>query len=384
MTFSPHSILVTGGAGFIGQNLVEYVLAQQADRKVVVLDALTYASNPTLLERHVASGRMELVRGDITDRALVKELFAEHKFDAVTHLAAESHVDRSIAEPDVFVRTNVLGTHVLLDAALADWRRRESLEHARFLHISTDEVFGDLDFDEPAFTENSPYRPSSPYSATKAASDHLARAYHRTYKLPVIVTNCSNNYGPRQHPEKLIPLSIIRALRGESLPIYGDGMNIRDWLFVEDHCHALWLALTQGLVGLTYNIGGGTEQANKTVAAAICAAIDEKFSAMPSLRERFPNCPAARGKPCGDLITFVKDRAGHDRRYAIDPAFAEQALGYRPAETFKTGLNRTIDWYLEHNAWWERALSPGFHTWIEDNYAPKSRSADAGVADGVL
>jgi len=363
-------ILVTGGAGFIGQNLVRHLL-QQTNSRIVILDALTYASNPTQLTPLMQDGRLSLVHGDIVDRELVKSLFDQYAFDTVLHLAAESHVDRSISAPDVFVRTNVLGTHNLLMCALENWQSRGVLDTARFVHVSTDEVFGDLDYTDPPFTENSPYRPSSPYSASKAASDHMARAYQRTYGLPVIVTNCSNNYGPCQHPEKLMPLMIIRCLEGKSLPVYGDGANVRDWLFVKDHCRAITLALSKGVPGGTYNIGGGTEQTNKNVVEKICDLIDRRFRDNPALAQRYPHCPAASGKSCRDLITFVTDRPGHDRRYAIDPSFAKGALGYVPEESFETGLLQTIDWYLENETWWRTAMSPNFHDWIRDNYGSR-------------
>jgi dTDP-glucose 4,6-dehydratase len=313
-----NSLLITGGAGFIGQNFVAHLAKQVRARTIVVLDSLTYASNPTELERLIAEAQVVFVHGDICDESLVRSQFKRFKFNEVVHLAAESHVDRSIAYPDAFVRTNVIGTHVLLKCALEYWTTASTLSTSRFLHVSTDEVFGDLKSGDPAFTESSAYRPSSPYSATKAASDHLARAFQRTYGLPVIVTNCSNNYGPRQHPEKLIPLMIIRALEGKALPVYGDGLNRRDWLYVEDHCRALELGLQFGVPGESYNIGGGTEQTNIKVVETISTLIDEMFAGDASLARRYSNCPAARGIPCKSLISYVRDRPGHDRRYAID------------------------------------------------------------------
>jgi dTDP-glucose 4,6-dehydratase len=372
----PHTLLVTGGAGFIGQNLVHFVAAGASDRRIVVLDALTYAANPTSLEPLARAGRIKLIHADIADVQAVEEVFRTEEIDAVAHLAAESHVDRSISGPDVFLSTNVVGTHTLLKCALADWQRRGCMDAARFLHVSTDEVFGDLEADEPAFTEASPYRPSSPYSATKAASDHLARAYQRTYGLPVIVTNCSNNYGPYQHPEKLIPLMAINALEGKPLPVYGDGTNVRDWLFVEDHCRALALALERGTTGQTYAIGGGAEKKNIEIVNFICAHLDARFAQDSNLRKRYPRCPAASGQACRSLISYVKDRPGHDRRYAINSGFASRALGYRPQETFESGLARTVDWYLANEAWWRRALSADFSRWMERTYgAPRDLMA---------
>ena len=362
------ALLVTGGAGFIGQNAVHHLAAKPGFGKIVVLDALTYAANPTSLEPLVAAKRIEIVHGSICDLDRVAALFKEHKFDAVAHFAAESHVDRSIAGPDAFVQTNVIGTYNLLKCALHDWDGRGILGTARFLHVSTDEVFGDLEPEEPAFTESSPYKPSSPYSATKAASDHLVRAYFRTFGLPAVITNCSNNYGPYQHPEKLIPLMIINALEGKPLPVYGDGRNVRDWLFVGDHCRALELALTGGKPGDTYNIGGGTEQPNIAVVRRICELIDAAFARDPALKARYPKSPAAAGRACASLITHVTDRLGHDRRYAINPSYARRTLGYEPQQSFESGLSRTVSWYIENEDWWRRALTPGFGEWVATNY----------------
>lgn len=361
------SLLVTGGAGFIGQNLVHRLAAGSAWERIVVLDALTYAANPVSLEPLIAAGRIKFVHGNLGELDGIATLFAEHKFDAVAHLAAESHVDRSISGPDAFVQTNVIGTYNLLKGTLNSWEKR-GLTSARFLHVSTDEVFGDLGPDDPPFTESSPYRPSSPYSATKAASDHMVRAFFRTYGLPCIITNCSNNYGPYQHPEKLIPLMIIHALEGKALPVYGNGSNVRDWLFVEDHCKALELALLRGQPGNTYNVGGGSEQANLAVVHRICDLIDQSFSETPDLMKRFPGSPAGRGESCRSLVSFVTDRPGHDRRYAIDASYTKQALGYTPQETFDSGLARTVKWYLGNEPWWRRALTPGFSDWVAKNY----------------
>ena len=330
-----HTLLVTGGAGFIGSNFVHHVLAT-TDCSVVNLDLLTYAGNPESLTG-LDPARHRLVQGDICDRALVDRLLAEHRPDAIVHFAAESHVDRSIDSAAEFVRTNVLGTQALLDAARGYWRERG--DGFRFLHVSTDEVYGDLTPDEPAFTERHPYRPSSPYAASKAGADHLVRAAHRTWGLPVLITNCSNNYGPRQFPEKLIPLVLLNALDGRELPVYGDGQQRRDWLFVDDHCRALWRVLEAGRIGRTYNIGGNAEKPNLEVVESLCDLLDERR-------------PVA--SPRRELIRFVADRPGHDRRYAIDASRIRDELGWTPEVDFSGGLARTVDWYLEHRDWWQR------------------------------
>lgn len=373
---SPGNILVTGGAGFIGQNFVHYALAGENALHMVVLDALTYAANPSSLEAPIGTGRIEFVKSDITDLASLKQLFDARRFDAVVHFAAESHVDRSILGPDAFVQTNVIGTYNLLKCALSDWTTRKVLEQSRFLHVSTDEVFGDLTPDEPPFTENSPYRPSSPYSASKAGADHLVRAFTRTYGLPGIITNCSNNYGPFQHPEKLIPLMIIHALQGKPMPVYGDGLNVRDWLYVEDHCRALLEVLRRGEVGQTYNVGGEAERTNRDVVRDIGRLIDARMAADPAMRGKYPASPAAGGISCASLITRVADRPGHDRRYAINGTFLKQSLGVAPREDFQTGLKRTVDWYMENDAWWLHALSGDYGEWIARNYGRREPSAN--------
>lgn len=330
------TVLVTGGAGFIGSAVCR-LLAGQGTR-VVNLDKLTYAGNLASLGVLEGSPYYRFVQGDIGDVALVSELLREERVDAIMHLAAETHVDRSIDAPLAFVETNVVGTVRLLQAALDYWKglSGEKARRFRFHHVSTDEVFGDLPFDSGVFTEDTAYAPSSPYSASKAASDHFVRAWHETYKLPVVLSNCSNNYGPWQFPEKLIPLTILNALEGRPLPVYGKGANVRDWLHVEDHARALDRVLTSGAVGETYLIGGKAERTNLQVVHAICDLIDIRLG------------NAGRR----DLISFVTDRPGHDRRYAIDPAKTERALGWSPAETFETGLVATIDWYLANQAWW--------------------------------
>jgi dTDP-glucose 4,6-dehydratase len=351
-------ILVTGGAGFIGANFVLDWLAQ-ADEPIVNLDALTYAGNLQSLAPLRGDARHVFVQGDITDRPLLDWILARHRPRAVIHFAAESHVDRSIHGPAAFVRTNVEGTFTLLEAARTHFDALDGGEKAafRFLHVSTDEVYGSLGPGEPAFSEAHPFAPNSPYSASKASADHLARAWYHTYGLPVLTTNCSNNYGPLQFPEKLIPLMIVNALAGRPLPVYGDGMNVRDWLYVGDHCAAVREVLARGRVGETYNVGGGSEMPNIEIVRAVCALLDE-------LR---PD-PAGR---CDRLISYVKDRPGHDRRYAIDSRKIERELGWRPAETFTSGLRRTVRWYLDHPEWVADVQSGAYREWVAANYGAR-------------
>ncbi len=351
-------ILVTGGAGFIGSNFVLDWIAQVGE-PVVNLDALTYAGNLRSLASLQGDARHVFVQGDICDRALVERLLAEHRPRAVVHFAAESHVDRSIHGPGAFMRTNVEGTFKLLEAARAHWNTLQGEEKSdwRFLHVSTDEVYGSLAPDAPAFTEEHPYEPNSPYSASKAASDHLVRAWHHTYGLPVLTTNCSNNYGPYHFPEKLIPLMIVNALAGKPLPVYGDGQQIRDWLYVKDHCSGIRAVLAGGRVGQTYNIGGWNEQANIDIVHKVCALLDE-------LRPD-PAGPYAR------LVTHVTDRPGHDRRYAINTRKLERELGWRPAETFNSGIRKTVQWYLDHPEWVAEVLSGAYRDWLAANYATR-------------
>jgi dTDP-glucose 4,6-dehydratase len=334
-------ILVTGGAGFIGSAVVRLLL-ERTQHSVVNLDKLTYAADPAFAE--FDHPRYTFVHADICDGAAVSNAFAEHRPDAVMHLAAESHVDRSIDDPAAFLRTNVFGTYEMLAACLDYWRGLDPAARAsfRFHHISTDEVYGDLEEEDPAFSEETRYDPSSPYSASKASSDHLVRAWHRTYGLPVVISNCSNNYGPRQFPEKLIPLVILRAIAGKPLPVYGDGRQVRDWLFVDDHANALLAILTRGAIGRTYNVGGRSEQRNIDVVRTICAILEEEKPDKPEGVARYE-----------DLISFVADRPGHDRRYAIDSRRIADELGWTPAETFDTGLRRTVRWYLDHLQWCE-------------------------------
>jgi dTDP-glucose 4,6-dehydratase len=350
-------LLVTGGAGFIGANFVRYWRARRGGDRIVVLDALTYAGNPANLD---GVEGVDLVQGDIRDTDLVRALLAERELDTIIHFAAESHVDRSIEGPDAFIDTNIVGTHSLLKAAKAVWLDSGSGRPHRFHHISTDEVYGSLGPDDPAFAETTPYAPNSPYSASKAGSDHLVRAYHHTFGLRVTTTNCSNNYGPYQFPEKLLPLFLINCLTGKSLPIYGDGMNVRDWLHVEDHCRGIELVLDRGVPGETYNIGGGEELPNIAVIEAVCRGVDEAFARDPALASRFPQAPAARGEPSESLKTYVTDRPGHDRRYAIDETKARTELGYAPARDFREGLAATLDWYLANEGWWSAILDGSY------------------------
>ncbi len=348
------NLLVTGGAGFIGANFVRHMRGTFPAQPVVVLDALTYAGNRSSIDD---MDGVELVVGDICDTALVSRLIDDHAIDTIVHFAAESHVDRSINGPDAFVTTNVVGTHSLLKAAKAAWLDRGSGRPHRFHHVSTDEVYGSLGPEDPAFSEITPYAPNSPYSASKAGSDHLVRAYHHTFGLQTTTTNCSNNYGPYQFPEKLIPLFILNALNGRALPIYGDGMNVRDWLHVEDHCRGILLALEQGVPGETYNIGGGQELSNLQVVEEICRGVDAAFAADRALAERFPGAPAAKGAETASLRTFVADRKGHDRRYAIDATKAHAELGYLPVRDFARGFAATLAWYLSREDWWAPLLS---------------------------
>jgi dTDP-glucose 4,6-dehydratase len=343
-------MLITGGAGFIGTNFVLHRLRDYPQETIVVLDALTYAGNRANLAE--VEDRIHFVHGDIRDTPLVERLLREHELRTIVHFAAESHVDRSIEGPDAFIETNVIGTHSLLKAARSVWLGGSGVPH-RFHHVSTDEVYGSLRPDDPPFTEEHPYRPNSPYSASKAASDHLVRAYYHTFGLEVTTSNCSNNYGPYQFPEKLIPLIILNILHGKPLPIYGDGLNVRDWLYVEDHCRGISLVLERGIPGEVYNIGGSNERTNIEIVRTLCAMIDERFRADPTLSRAYPSAPSAQGRSAADLITFVRDRPGHDRRYAIDARKAEQTLGYLPTAQLADGLTSTVAWYLSARPWWQ-------------------------------
>jgi dTDP-glucose 4,6-dehydratase len=350
-------ILVTGGAGFIGSNFVLQWLASEPSRPLN-LDKLTYAGNLNNLRTIEAHPRYRFIQGDIVDRDFLQELLRRDQPRAIVHFAAESHVDRSIHGPDDFVRTNVNGTFSLLEETRAYWSALAEADRAafRFLHVSTDEVYGSLQAADPAFCETTPYAPNSPYSATKAASDHLVRAYHHTYGLPVLTTNCSNNYGPHQFPEKLIPLMILNACSGKALPVYGDGKNVRDWLYVEDHCRAIRTVLARGRVGETYNVGGRSEKTNLEIIDSVCQLLDE-------LR---PNDPVM---PHSKLVTFVKDRPGHDRRYAMDTRKIERELQWQPEETFESGIGKTVRWYLAHADWVRDVTSGSYRQWMAKNYA---------------
>ena len=351
--FNNKTILITGGAGFIGANFVHHWKSVAPQDNIIVLDLLTYAGNRENLD---GLDDVHLVVGDICDTDLVSSLIADHKVDTVVHFAAESHVDRSITGPDAFVTTNVVGTHSLLKAAKKAWLDEGSGKPHRFHHVSTDEVYGSLGSNDPAFSEATPYAPNSPYSASKAGSDHLVRAYHHTYGLETTTSNCSNNYGPFQFPEKLIPLFMLNALNGKPLPIYGDGLNVRDWLHVQDHCRGIEACLQKGRPGETYNIGGGQELPNLAVIEEICRTVDKAFAVNPELAERFPNAPAARGGKSEELKTFVADRKGHDRRYAIDESKAREELGYKPERDFPQGFAETLDWYLQREDWWKKLI----------------------------
>ncbi|MBL1173914.1 MAG: dTDP-glucose 4,6-dehydratase [Pantanalinema sp. GBBB05] len=356
MSRTAHRILITGGAGFIGSNFVHHWCEQYPDDRVVVLDALTYAGNRQNLTSLENQANVRFVQGDICDRALVDTLLEEEAIDTVAHFAAESHVDRSILGPDAFVRTNVIGSFTLLEAFRQYWNSCNQPSHYRFLHVSTDEVYGSLGPDDPAFAETTPYAPNSPYSASKAGSDHLARAYYHTYGVPTIITNCSNNYGPYHFPEKLIPLMAINILLGKPLPVYGDGQNIRDWLYVRDHCSALDVVIHQGKPGETYNVGGNNEVKNIDLVHKLCDLMDELAPELPV-------------RPCRELITFVKDRPGHDRRYAINATKLKTELGWTPAETVDSGLRKTVEWYLANRDWWQPLLSAEYQAYYQKVYA---------------
>ncbi|GGD57684.1 dTDP-glucose 4,6-dehydratase [Lacimicrobium alkaliphilum] len=355
------NLLVTGGAGFIGANFVHYWLAKHPDDKVVVLDALTYAGNQASLNTVAQHPAFTFIKGDICDTNLVEELIEQHQIDTLVHFAAESHVDRSITGPDAFIETNIIGTYSLLKAAKKKWidepkANGQSPKSHRFHHVSTDEVYGTLSAEDPAFTEETAYAPNSPYSASKAASDHLVRAYHHTYGLQVTTSNCSNNYGPYHFPEKLIPLIITNILQNNPLPVYGDGQQIRDWLYVEDHARGIELVLQKGQVGENYNIGGHNEWANIDIVKLVCSLVDKAFAEDSSLAERFSSAQSAMQQNSASLITFVDDRPGHDRRYAIDATKTNAELGYQPAESFESGIKKTLHWYLNNENWWRPLL----------------------------
>jgi dTDP-glucose 4,6-dehydratase len=358
------NVLITGGAGFIGSNFVRYILKNEPDVHVVNLDVLTYAGSLENLKNLPHAERHTFVRGDICNRSLVDDILHRHQIDTIVHFAAESHVDRSILGPEQFIQTNIIGTFTLLEAARHFWLQEQAFQdqpdiEVRFHHVSTDEVYGSLEPDEPAFSESTPYAPNSPYAASKASSDHLVRAYGHTYQLPCTITNCSNNYGPYQFPEKLIPLMILNALEGRPLPVYGDGQQIRDWLYVEDHCDAIWTVLRKGEPGETYNIGGGNQPTNLTVVRTLCDILDE--------------CrPNSAYLPHQSLLQFVTDRPGHDRRYAMDSAKIQRELDWQPQHSLTSGLLKTVEWYLE-NPGWVAAINKhqDYQGWLKENYAQR-------------
>ncbi|HNT26336.1 MAG TPA: dTDP-glucose 4,6-dehydratase [Anaerolineales bacterium] len=357
------NVLVTGGAGFIGSNFIRFLLKAEPEVHIVNLDILTYAGSLENLQELPDPNRHTFVKGDICDRALVDELMHKHQVDTIVHFAAETHVDRSIVYPDQFLKTNVVGTFTLLEAARQYWivEKALPLEMVRFHHISTDEVFGTLSLEDPAWDEDTPYDPSSPYSAAKAASDHYVRAWGHTFGLPYSITNCTNNYGPNQFPEKLIPLMILNAADGQPLPIYGDGKQIRDWLYVEDHCEAIWLVITKGQPGQTFNIGGGSQPTNIEVVQHLCATLDE-------LRPNSPHAPHSK------LMKFVPDRPGHDRRYAIDITKIQNTLGWQPRQSLGSGLQKTVEWYLSHTAWVKSVREQReYQKWLDKNYANRTK-----------
>ena len=355
------NVLVTGGAGFIGSNFIHYLLKCDSELRILNLDALTYAGCPENLRRLPDPDRHEFVHGNICDHQLVNSLLRNNQIDTIVHFAAETHVDRSIIGPAQFIQTNIIGTFTLLEAARQFWLQENALPgiEKRFHHVSTDEVYGSLSLKDPPFSETTPYSPNSPYAASKASSDHLVRSYYHTYGLPISITNCSNNYGPRQFPEKFIPLIILNAIEGKPLPVYGDGQQIRDWLYVEDHCHAIWTVVCKGKVGETYNVGGGNQPVNLTVLNTLCEILDECLPRSPHL-------------PHNSLIRFVADRPGHDRRYAVDILRINSELGWRPRQSLHTGLLKTVEWYLSNQDWVETIRKQhDYQQWLERNYSQR-------------
>jgi dTDP-glucose 4,6-dehydratase len=366
-------LLITGGAGFIGANFCRYWSAAHPADRLVVLDALTYAGNLASIDGLIQSQCVRFVHGDICDRDRVASLLREERIDTVVNFAAESHVDRSIEDPQRFLRTNVMGTHALLEAARIAWPQPVASGY-RFHHVSTDEVYGSLGPADPAFTESTPYAPNSPYSASKAAADHVVRAYAHTYGMPCTISNCSNNYGPYQFPEKLLPLCIVNALEGRPLPIYGDGLQIRDWLHVEDHCRALELVLRASPVGETWNVGGGSTEPNIQIVEAVCELIDTEFRRHAELKTRYPHSAPAQGRASRTLMQHVRDRPGHDRRYAVDGTKIAQ-LGFRPEIELDAGLATTVRWYLENEHWWRAIVTGEYRSWYERHYSPSTSGA---------
>jgi dTDP-glucose 4,6-dehydratase len=366
------TLLVTGAAGFIGANFCHHWAAGHPGERIVAYDALTYAGNATSLQPLLKAGVLTFLRADIGDAVAFRAAMVAHDVEWVVNFAAESHVDRSIRDPGAFVRTNVLGTHVMLDV-LRDLWGPSAGPTRRFHHVSTDEVYGTLGPDDPPFTETTAYAPNSPYAASKAAADHLVRAYGRTYGVPFTLSNCSNNYGPYQFPEKLIPLCIVNILAGRRLPVYGDGRQVRDWLHVSDHCRAIESILTRAANGASYNVGGGTELPNLVVIETLCRLIDEAFAADPELAQRFPSAPAAKGAASTTLIEFVRDRPGHDRRYAVDGRRLEKDLGFFVDYSFERGLAQTVRWYLDHEPWWRSVMDGSYQDWIRQHYGTSER-----------
>lgn len=366
--YLPTNILVTGGAGFIGANFVLYWLKSYPDNRVIVLDALTYAGNAANLSSVESNPNFRFVHGDILNYEHSLKIIREEKIDTIVHFAAESHVDRSISGPDAFIETNVKGTHELLKAAKTYWLDENPGMSHLFQHVSTDEVYGTLEENDPPFREDTPYAPNSPYAASKASSDFFVRSYQETYGLNTKISNCSNNYGPYQFPEKLIPLVITNILESKALPIYGDGQQIRDWLYVDDHARGIDLIIRKGRKGESYNIGGINEWANIDIVNLVCDLVDKCIADDPELQKQFPNSPVCQGKTAKELITYVKDRPGHDRRYAIDPSKSNNELGYQPKESFETGIKKTVDWYLQNEKWWRAVMSGEYQDWIKKQY----------------
>lgn len=367
-------MLVTGAAGFIGSNFVQFWAEHHPTDTIFGLDALTYAGNLANLEPLAENDRFTFVKGDIRDGDAMHEIIKREGIDTIVNFAAESHVDRSIRGPDPFIDTNVRGTHELLKAAHSAWSEDWSGGARRFHHVSTDEVYGSLAPQAPPFTEDTAYAPNSPYAASKAASDFLVRAYHHTYGLPVTTTNSSNNYGPYHLPEKLIPLAIVNALDGKNIPVYGDGQQIRDWLYVRDHCRGIERVLEKGRLGETYNLGGNAERQNIDVVKGICRHVNKVFAEDEKIREQYPKCPAALGGDTAELVTFVKDRPGHDRRYAIDAMKATLETGYGPAESFDTGLLKTVRWFIANEPWWRAVMDGSYRDWIELQYSAEKKA----------
>ena len=363
---------MTGGAGFIGANFCHYWASAHPSDRLVVLDSLTYAGNLTSIAALQGSGALRFVRGDIGDGSLLASLLRDERIDTIVNFAAESHVDRSIEDPASFLKTNVLGTQVLLEAARGAWNTPESLKSCRFHHVSTDEVYGSLEHGAHAFTESTPYAPNSPYAASKAAADHLVRAYNRTYGLPTTISNCSNNYGPYQFPEKLLPLCILNMLEGRALPIYGDGLQIRDWLHVSDHCRAIEVILQDSPAGETWNVGGSTQDPNIAIVGMVCDLVDAAFAAAPQLAGRFPKSAAAAGKGSRSLMQHVRDRPGHDRRYAVDSGKIRQRLNFTAATDLAAGLAGTVRWYVNNESWWREIASGEYRHWYARQYPPGS------------